>query len=207
MVVTLSVVSQITSVLFFRVWGKLSDQFSNKSVLRVSGPIYLVAIGAWTLTTMPIMAAAVIPMLVIIHILLGIAQAGVNLTTGNIGLKLAPKGDATCYLASSSFFSNIAAGSAPVLGGILAFYLPWEAFFIGAFLIGLFSVRWLAKVDEDGDVADKVIVKELVVELKSEIEESVEIVEEEVKKIPHPHIERSRSLRGLFSTLLDVIWR
>ncbi len=187
-VVLLTVVAQVTSVLFFEVWGKLSDQYSNKSVLRVSGPIYLVAIAAWTLTTLPIAKFALLPILAIIHILLGMAQAGVNLTTGNIGIKLAPKGDATCYLASSSFFSNMAAGLAPVLGGILAFILPWEAFFIGAFCVGMVSIRWLATVKEDGDVGDKVIVKELVEEMKHEVITSVEMVEEEVKKIPHPHL-------------------
>jgi len=44
---------------------------------------------------------------------MGVAMAGVTLASGNIGLKLAPKGEATVYLASSNLVNSIAAGIAP----------------------------------------------------------------------------------------------
>lgn len=52
-VIVLMVVSQLTSLAFLRIWGKISDRFSNKSVLGVSGPLFMLCILGWTFTTMP----------------------------------------------------------------------------------------------------------------------------------------------------------
>jgi len=52
-IIALTVMSQVTNLEFLRVWGKFSDHFSNKSVLGVSGPLFLACIFAWTFTTMP----------------------------------------------------------------------------------------------------------------------------------------------------------
>ena len=41
LVTTLIITSQVINLLFLRVWGKLVDRFSNKSVLAVSGPLFL----------------------------------------------------------------------------------------------------------------------------------------------------------------------
>ena len=60
------------------------------------------------------------PMLVAIHLVMGVATAGVTLASGNIGLKLAPKGEATAYLALLSLVSALAAGIAPIFGGLFA---------------------------------------------------------------------------------------
>ena len=40
------------------------------------------------------------PLLVALHVLMGVAMAGITLATGNIGLKLAPSGEGTSYLAA-----------------------------------------------------------------------------------------------------------
>lgn len=61
-----------------------------------------------------------VPLLIIIHILMGISLAGVNLAGGNIGLKLAPKEEATSFLAASSLVTNLAIGIGPIVGE----YLP-----------------------------------------------------------------------------------
>ncbi len=50
-IVLLSALSQITSLGFFRIWGSLSDRLSNKSVLRVSGPLMICTFPMWALTT------------------------------------------------------------------------------------------------------------------------------------------------------------
>jgi MFS family permease len=167
-VVLFSVISQISSLAFFRIWGKLSDRFSNKSVLRVSGPIMIGCILMWASTVLFAGTSIIVPMVVAVHVLMGMATAGVNLVSGNIGLKLAPKGEATAYLASASLFSSLAAGIAPLLGGIVAQYVPqWEYFFLVAFVLGLFSLHRLTKVKEEGDVEELVVVKELVSEMKN----------------------------------------
>ncbi|RLF50349.1 MAG: MFS transporter, partial [Thermoplasmata archaeon] len=178
-----------------RIWGKIADSFSNKSVLSISSPIFLISILAWTFTTMPKKHVLSIPLLIIIHILMGMSLAGVNLASKNISLKLAPKKAATSYLASHSIINSISAGIAPIIGGGLAdffanreldwkliyrspngyFDIPmlsfqqWDFFFFFAFLIGLYSIHRLAKINEVGEIEKKVVLQKFFAEAKKPI--------------------------------------
>jgi len=191
-IIAFAVLSQLTSFAFLRIWGRFSDRFSNKSVLRVSGPLFMLCILAWTFTTMPEKYILTIPLLVAIHIFTGISTAGVTLASGNIGLKLAPKGKATAYLAANSLVNSLAAGIAPVLGGRFADFFAgrelsltvkwlspggeliiptlnfqqWDFFFFFAFLIGFYSIHRLAMVKEIGEVEEKIVVRELISEVR-----------------------------------------
>ncbi|ODS40130.1 MFS transporter [Candidatus Altiarchaeales archaeon WOR_SM1_SCG] len=193
-IIVLLVVSQIMNLAFLRIWGRFSDRFSNKSVLSVSGPLFMLCILAWTFTTLPEKYFLTIPLLVAIHILMGISTAGISLASGNIGLKLAPKGQATAYLAANSLVNSLAAGTAPILGGIFADFFAerelsmtlnwtspggelaiqtlnfqqWDFFFFLAFLIGLYSIHRLAMVKEIGEVETKIVINELISEAKRE---------------------------------------
>ena len=194
-IIALLVLSQLTSLAFLRIWGRFSDRFSNKSVLSVSGPLFILCILAWTFTTLPEKYVLTIPLLIAIHIFTGISTAGVTLASGNIGLKLAPKGQATAYLAANSFVNSLMAGIAPVLGGRFADFFAerklwvnlgwespirelviptlnfqqWDFFFFLAFLIGLYSIHRLAMVKEVGEVEEKIVVRELISEVKRPI--------------------------------------
>lgn len=193
-IIGLSILSQIMNFAFLRIWGRYTDQFSNKSVLAISGPLFIFSILAWTFTTMPEKYFLTIPLLLLIHAVMGLASAGVALASGNISLKLAPKGQATAYLATNTIVTSIAAGIAPILGGKFAdffasralvwtlkytspareFTLPtlnlqqWDFFFALAFLIGLYSIHRLAMVKEAGEVEEKIVVNELFMEVKSQ---------------------------------------
>jgi len=155
----------------------------------------MLSILAWTFTTMPEKYFLTIPLLVAIHIVMGLASAGVSLASGNISLKLAPKGQATAYLATNTIANSVAAGIAPILGGKFAdffsgrelawtlkytspggeFVLPtlnlqqWDFFFAFAFLIGLYALHRLAMVREEGEVEEKIVTRELFVEARSQI--------------------------------------
>ncbi|MFH1863424.1 MAG: MFS transporter, partial [bacterium] len=120
MIVALSILSQVFNFTFLTIWGKWTDKFSNKSVLMVSGPLFMFSILGWTFTTMPEKHLLTMPILIVIHIIMGISTAGVAIASGNIGLKLAPKGQATVYLASNALVNSFAAGMAPILGGKFA---------------------------------------------------------------------------------------
>ncbi|MCK4330814.1 MFS transporter [candidate division WOR-3 bacterium] len=194
-IIGLLVLSQLTSLAFLRIWGKFTDRFSNKSVLGVSGPLFMLCILAWTFTTMPEKHILTIPLLIAIHIFMGVSIAGVTLASGNIGLKLAPKGQATAYLAANSLVNSLAAGIAPVLGGKFADFFAgrelawalkytsptgelliptlnfqqWDFFFFLAFLIGLYSIHRLAMVKEVGEVERKIVIRELISEVKRPI--------------------------------------
>ncbi len=191
-IIFLTVISQITNIMFLKLWGRLSERFSNKSVLQISSPIFLFCILAWTFTTLPHYYILTMPLLILIHIFTGISTAGVTLASQNIAYKLAPKKDATSYLASTSFFNALAAGIAPILGGLLyavfsemefAFTIEWvnkgtqvvipalhfegwDFFFFLAFLIGLYSMHRLALVQETGQVESKIFFHEFLLELR-----------------------------------------
>ena len=210
-VVLFSVISQISSLAFFRIWGKLSDRYSNKSVLRVSGPIMIGSILLWASTVLFAGTPVIIPMVIGVHVLMGMATAGVNLVSGNIGLKLAPKGEATAYLASSSLFSSLAAGTAPLLGGVVAQYAPqWEYFFLVAFVLGIISLHALTKVREEGEVEEMVVVKELVMEMRNGV--SITHLKEGTRNATLGLAERAQARRrkwadGVSITNLLMFWR
>jgi MFS family permease len=194
-IIGLSIVSQVSNFLFLKLWGRYTDRFSNKSVLAISGPLFIFSILAWTFTTMPEKYFLTIPLLVAIHVVMGLASAGVSLASSNISLKLAPKGQATAYLATNTIVNSIAAGVAPILGGKFAdffsgrqldwtlkytspggeFVLPtlnlqqWDFFFAFAFIIGLYSLHRLAMVKEAGEVEEKIIAQELFTEVRTQV--------------------------------------
>lgn len=192
LIIILTITSQAMNFIFLHVWGKYTDRFSNKSVLGVCGPLFIICILLWTFTTLPEKHVLSIPLLFAIHVFTGISTAGVSLASGNIGLKLAPKVSATPYLAAIGFVNSLGAGIAPIFGGKFADFFTereltwtlmwtgpkgtmtfptlnlrqWDFFFLFAFLIGLYSIHRLAKVKEVGEVEEKVIIHELISEAR-----------------------------------------
>lgn len=192
LIVALGALSQIISLMFLNIWGKISDRFSNKSILQICVPAFLVCTLAWTFTTLPEKHFFTFPLLVIIHIFMGISVAGINLASGNIGLKLSPKGQATSYLAVRNVTTSITASIAPILGGKLIDFFAnrqlslilrwtgpqeefifytlhfqyWDFFFFFAFLIGIYSLNWLNKVKEAGEVKEKIVLSHLLAETR-----------------------------------------
>ncbi|MCE8426758.1 MAG: MFS transporter, partial [Candidatus Methanoperedens sp.] len=194
-IIILMLLNQVISIAFLHLWGKYSDRFSNKSILSINGPLFIICIFAWTFTARPDKYILTMPLLVVIHILMGISTAGITLSSGNIGLKLAPKGQATTYLAASSFVNSLAAGIAPILGGLFAdffayrklwmsigwespvrifdiqplYFQSWDFFFLFAFLIGFYSIHRLALVKEVGEVEEKIVIHELISEVRRDM--------------------------------------
>lgn len=194
-IIGLSIVSQMMNFLFLKIWGRYTDRFSNKSVLAISGPIFIASILAWTFTTMPEKYFLTIPLLIIIHVVMGVSSAGVSLASGNISLKLAPKGQATVYLAANTIANSVAAGIAPILGGKFAdffsgrqlawtlkytspsgdFDMPtlnlqqWDFFFALAFIIGLYALHRLAMIKEQGEVEENIVVQEFFSEVRTQV--------------------------------------
>jgi len=179
--------SQIANILVLRKWGAIADRFTNKSVLAVCGPLYIACIFFWTFTTFPDRHMFTIPLLVVLHIAMGVATAGVSIASTNIAFKLAPKGEATSFLATNSLISAAAAGIAPMIGGLFADFfvnhklsliLEWESpgrhivlqtlkfehwdfFFLFAVLFGLYAMHRLSSVREEGEVEENVVLNEL----------------------------------------------
>jgi MFS family permease len=185
-VLLLSVVSQITNVLFFGVWGRLSDQFTNKSVLVFSVPLFFISFLFWPFTTLPERHIMSIPLLIAIHVIAGMATAGVALCANNLAMKTAPYGKAASYLAVNALVSGAAATVSPVLAGFAAdWFEPYELqltlsftnwtkeysalelptfdlkgldfVFVIAFFIGVYCFHRLLAVREKGEVTEQVL--------------------------------------------------
>jgi MFS family permease len=197
-VLSLSVLSQLFNVVFFRIWGRLADRLSNKSVLSVSGSLFIFSILMWPFLTLPEKHVLTIPLLLAIHILAGISTAGVTLCSGNIALKAAPQGKATAYLAANALVNGIAATVAPILAGLaadwfatqeLTFSLRWTAsetgktvfdlsalnlrgldfLFMIAVLFGVYAMHRLLAVREEGEVEEKVVMRQLYSEVRKAV--------------------------------------
>ncbi|MFC1586006.1 MFS transporter [Fibrobacterota bacterium] len=187
MVTVFTVTSQVANIIFIRIWGRLADRFSNKSVLAVSGPMFLLAILGWTFTTMPERYFLTVPLVFLIHILSGVSMAGVSLASGNIALKLSPKKYAYSYMTIFGIMGAIAGSIAPMLGGVIAdffavrelsFAINWseparqisvyalnfkalDFLFFASFLAGIYAIHRLAFVKEEGEVDEKVVIDHL----------------------------------------------
>ncbi len=194
-VILLTMLSQAANIVMIQRWGAIADRFSNKSVLRVCAPLFILCIFAWTFTTFPEKHVLTIPLLMLIHVLTGIATAGVTLSSSNITLKLAPKGEAASYLAVTSLINSLSAGIAPVIGGLTVdFFLNqelslvlqwsggatdiaiqtlnlrhWDFFFLFATLIGVYSIHRLAFVEEKGEVEERIIIDELLISTRQSV--------------------------------------
>jgi MFS family permease len=187
-VIGFSILSQLFNILFLRVWGRYVDRFGSKSVLSLCVSLYLLVIAGWIFTTMPERYFLTVPLLFLLHIFAGIATAGVNITIGTIGMKLAPQGESTSYLAGASLAVNVGAGLGPMLGGFLADFfmkrqldltLSWispenavqvpalsihgyDFLFTIAFFLGIITLSLLAVIREEGEVTRETILESLV---------------------------------------------
>lgn len=194
-VTVLAILSQAANILMIQRWGQIADRFSNKSVLMVCAPLFIVCIFAWTFTTFPEKYAMTMPLLVVIHILTGVATAGVSLASSNISLKFAPKGEASSYLAVVSLINSLSAGIAPIIGGLTVdFFIDqelslivqwsghatglsiqalnvrhWDFFFLFATVIGLYSIHRLAFVHEEGEVEERIVIDEVLISTRQSI--------------------------------------
>jgi MFS family permease len=189
-VLALTITSQLANLAALGLWGTLSDRFNNKAVLEITVPLYLVCTLGWTLMGLPWLQPMVLYLLISLHVLMGIATAGVGLASGNIAMKLSPPGEATAYLAANSVISACFAATAPVLGGLsadffashqLTFTLHWTSstsdvhlqvlnFHSWTFLfaitcvLGLYALHRLSFIEEPSGSADRLMLRDLLLE-------------------------------------------
>jgi len=196
LVAGLVALTQFTSVTFIRLWGRLSDRFSNKSILQVSLPLFTIGTFLWTFSLIARDYGMLIPLIVGIHILNGFASAGVNLSTNNIGMRLAPRGKAASYLAARGSVVALMGTIAPVTAGLLAdlfgphtieFSISWwingdlftlipayrlsgiSFLFVVSTIMGLYAIHRIALVKEPGEVEERVVLEALIAETRRNV--------------------------------------
>ena len=185
LVVSLAVMSQLIQAWFLKIWGPIADRTSSKSILLVCCPLFLLSFLLFPFTTMPEYWSGSIPLLIVIHILLGISGAGVFLGIANIIVEFAPKGRATSYFAANGAIGGLTAMCAPILGGwmadffderkfsIIAVYLPVDGpqvqvpamilsgldfVFLFAVLAGVLALHELTRIEEEGKIEEADVV-------------------------------------------------
>ena len=184
--------TSLVSIIFFRFWGRLSDRFSNKSIMQVSAPLYIIGTVMWTFTSVASLYSLLIPLLIVIHLITGFAAAGVNLASANIGLKLSPKGESTAYLAARGSVVAVAGTGAPLLGGALGDILKrytlsltiiedpnglyplysiagFSFVFLLSAIFGLYALHKLSLVKETGEVDEKIVIDAIVAETRRNV--------------------------------------
>jgi MFS family permease len=189
-VTTLWMVGQVATALTMYLWGRLSDRLSNKAILSVALPAYFVCVVALTFTALPRVHVLTLPLLYLIHVVMGAASGGITLATGNLGLKLAPQGRGTAYLAAVGLAGSLAAGVAALAGGALAEWFSarefaiavhwaspgataqvplvqfqhWEFLFAISFLLGFYVLHRLSRIQEGEHHSERVVVQQFVLE-------------------------------------------
>jgi MFS family permease len=178
LVMTFTIVSQLASAWGLKRWGALIDRFGDKSVLNVAAPTFILCIAAMVGASQlhPRWLAAAY--LIVVHVVMGLAGAGVSLASGNIALKLSPHGAAAPYLSLNSLVGSVVGGLAPMLGGLLSQAFAerkvglvvewsgprltgqllgieltgWDFYFVLSALCGLYALHRLAFVGEAGEL-------------------------------------------------------
>ena len=188
MVIGFTMLSQVTNVLFIRVWGAMADRFGSKTVLSLSASLFLLVIIGWVFTTDPERHLFTIPLVTVLHVFAGVATAGVQLTVQTIALKTAPEGGATPYVGIAGIGTGLGAGIGPIVGGALADFfnnhlfridLSWASaggvlelsavtltgidfLFVISFCLGVVTLNLLAQLREEGAAEREVAMRELI---------------------------------------------
>jgi MFS family permease len=189
-VTTLWVTSQVANAFVLYIWGRLSDRLSNKAVLRVALPLYFLCMLGIAFAALPGIANFALPLLYLVHVAMGAAAGGVGLATGNLGLKLAPQGQGTSYLAATSLVSSITGGIAPLIGGALAHWFEaaglsvvvrwawsgvageatviaftrYQFLFVIAAALGLYVLHRLSAIREGEEISERVVIQQFALE-------------------------------------------
>jgi MFS family permease len=180
---------QLCNVVAFRMWGRLADRFSNKSVLGLTCGMLVFTNLFW-----PVAGHVVehhgnlVPALAIVallHLVGGVATAGMLLGSSTIAMELAPRGQGTGFLAANTIVAGLASAVAPLLAGLAADALMrhevsivfrygdlgegtgreftplalrgLDFLFVASFVVGQYALHRLLAVREEGDVRGRVL--------------------------------------------------
>lgn len=183
-------------------WGRISDRLSNKGILAIALPAYFGCLIAIPLSALPGKHALTLPLLYLVHLVMGMASGGIALATGNLGLKLAPQGKGTAYLAAVSLAGAAAAGLAALLGGALASAFAarelsvtanwsspfrdagvavlrlehWEFLFAISFALGFYVMHALSRVREGRVVSERRVMRDFALETGRSFDQAASLV-------------------------------
>lgn len=184
-VIGLTILSQVASIVTVQLWGRFADKYSNKTIIAIGAPLYILCLIAWCFVGLNKNFLINLGALAVIQIVSGFATSGINLSLTNIGLKLAPNHEAVVYLSARNIIVAFFSAAAPLLGGYLADYFgkrklsidatymgpqlsktihllslhQWNFLFMIGALIGIVALELLTRVQEKGEVEKDIVVR------------------------------------------------
>lgn len=197
-IIGLTIVSQVSSIFTIRIWGLFADRYSNKTIIAIGAPLYILCLVAWCFVGIYSHLWPNLLLLFFIHFFMGIANAGINLSLTNIGLKLAPTADAIVYLSTRNIITAVFSALAPLAGGVLADFFTgrhlkidaeyisprwtktlhivelheWNFLFLFGALLGLVAIEMLRRVKETGEVEKDTVVRILRSTLRNNLKDN-----------------------------------
>lgn len=184
-IIGLSILTQLFSIVTVRIWGNFADRYSNKTIIAICAPLYILCLLAWCFAGIYTQFIHNLILLAVIHIVSGIATAGINLSLINIGLKLAPANESIVYLSAKNIITAFASATAPLVGGWLADFFTerslsitiqwtgphakrlfrllalheWNFLFLTGAALAFIALELLVAVKETGEVEKDEVVK------------------------------------------------
>lgn len=150
-VIIIGIASQLAGIFALKMWGRSADNFSNKTIIRLSAPLYIACILLWPVANMYSNPLIKIMIAMLINITAGFSIAGVNLGINNIAIKLAEKKMAVVYLSAKSMVMAVTGAVSPILGGLMVDFFSKKHFafqinfkgFLGFHQIKFFELQGL----------------------------------------------------------------
>ncbi len=196
-IIGFAIMGQIAGIFAVKIWGRHSDVFSNKTIIRIAAPIYVLCILSWPFASMAPTFAVTLFIVALINILSGISTSGVNLAIGNIGMKLASKKEAIVYLSAKNMVVAFFGSLGPLVGGFLADFFANRSFiwnlqfdgpsgstglhllelhnlgflFIIGGLLAMIALKTLTFVKEEGEVSKEVALAKIRGQFKTNVKE------------------------------------
>lgn len=119
-IIALWALTQFMQVPFFKWWGWVGDRFSHVTALASSIPFFVLGLLLWPFVALPKVHMMTGPLLILIHMLMGVGLAGVTLATQVIAMKMAPKKEVTGYTTALSLVAASTSGLGALFGGAVA---------------------------------------------------------------------------------------
>lgn len=196
-VTALWVLSQVANALTLYWWGRLSDRLSNKAILAVVLPTFFACILGMVFIDATTDGPWRFALLGVLHIAMGCASGGIGLAAGNLGLKLAPHGHATSYLAAIGLVTAVCGGIAPIAAGAIAqlfearefsvvvrwvgisrvseasvlTFAHWEFVFGLSALVGLYVMHALSRIREGDEISERAVMQAFALEAMSSMKQ------------------------------------
>ena len=134
-VTLVTAVQMIVMMVSYYYWGNLNARFATITLLLWSLPLIALSCVLWIgLEVLP-----VLPVLILVHMALGIGQGGYNLLTFNFLIGDTPKADRPMYIGFFAGVTGLAGFIGPMVGGALYERIQGGAFWVQSYGVSLFT--------------------------------------------------------------------